>query len=62
MPGRAPGRSKGDSASNLSDMVSSFNLTGSAANLLANLGMSLKDREARSAEMAIDPNERLKQW
>lgn len=40
-------RSKGDSSANLSsDMISSFNLTGSATNLLANLGMSLKDRES----------------
>jgi hypothetical protein len=27
-------------------MISSFNLTGSSTNLLANLGMSLKDRES----------------
>lgn len=34
----------GDSSANLSsDMISSFNLTGSATNLLANLGMSLKE-------------------
>jgi hypothetical protein len=40
-------RSKDNSSANLSsDMISSFNLTGSSTNLLANLGMSLKDRES----------------
>lgn len=46
-PWSSQNRSKGGSSANLSsDMISSFNLTGSSTNLLANLGMSLKDRES----------------